>query len=121
MPRPLGRRNWPRKWSSVVRDKSAKRILLKWPYSRPPWRCKSGEGCWYRALPVDKAAAASATPRLFAVGAKLFSTQPDAMWLFIHENKYVDVICVEVFNLRQIFNDLRMRFSHAVLCMVDEC
>jgi hypothetical protein len=59
--------------------------------------------------------------RLRASGATLFSTQPDAMWIYIHETEYVDVICVEVCNSRQNLNDKRSRYGAAVHSLVIEC
>ncbi|MFZ0707324.1 MAG: hypothetical protein WAM71_17120 [Candidatus Korobacteraceae bacterium] len=97
-------------------DKEAKQTLLKWPArTKQLWTAPGGSGFWIRAQPTDGKAK---YPTLASPGAKLFTTQPDGLW--VHFNDYVccDLIAIEVCGTVQNLNDKRSRYipaSHSLV------
>jgi hypothetical protein len=96
-------------------DKEAKNILLRWPTrTKTVWPPPRGSGYWIRAQPNSGNAA---SPRLQSPGAKLFSTQPDGLWVYFRYS-YCDVVAVEVCGSIQNLNDKRSRYfpsSHSTV------
>ncbi len=96
-------------------DAQAKAILRVWPNrTKKVWAPPAGQGYWLRGRP---SAGAVSAPKLHAPGAQLFHTQPDGLYLYLHEH-YADAICIEVCNTIQNLNDKRSRYipaSHSLL------
>ncbi|MFH1892562.1 MAG: hypothetical protein ABIK83_07760 [Candidatus Zixiibacteriota bacterium] len=103
--------------NTSLRDREAKDILKKWGM-RPTklFRNSRTLGYWLRAQPPD---GRDTGPVLTTPGAKLFSTQPDGLWLWFDcKLAFVDVIAVEVCRKDQNLNDKRSRYmptNHALL------
>lgn len=87
------------------------------------WGEPESGGYWLRAQPVTK----SKGPRLSAPGARIFTTQPDGMWISIeHSNgKGVccDVLAIEACGSIQNLNDKRSRYfpsSHSIVVTIEK-
>ena len=101
-------------------DKKAKQILLGWPTcTKRIWPISSHRGCWIRGQPVD---GEDTGPKLVTPGSKLFSTQPDGLYLsFGGDAQYCDVVAIEVCGTVQNLNDKRSRYfpsSHSMVLQV---
>jgi hypothetical protein len=104
-----------------LKDSEAKKILLQWPgRTRTLWSTPAGSGFWLRAQPNTRGTVKT-SPRIRVPGSKLFATQPDAMWVFLHESDFADVVCVEVCGTASNLNDKRSRYSAAVRSLVLQC
>jgi len=102
-------------------DSEAKKILLRWPgRTKTLWSTPAGSGFWLRAQP-NTGSAVKTSPRIRVPGSKLFATQPDAMWVFLHGSDFADVVCVEVCGTASNLNDKRSRYSAAVRSLVLQC
>ena len=100
--------------STQLNDKQAKKILMKWP-TRPSWPQPSGKGSWVQGQPKQGNATG---PRLSSPGAKLYTTQPDGLWVYFQGRDSCDVVVVEVCGSVQNMNDKRVRYipaSHSVI------
>ena len=82
-------------------DAEAKELLRGWPshsgdvVQSEVWPTPHGKGAWLRAQPTENPSEPG--PRLHAPGARLFSTQPDGLWVwFDPEAQFVDVLAIEV-------------------------
>lgn len=96
-------------------DGEAKRILLSWPRStKKLWSPPGGEGAWVRAQPSEGGAAG---PKIFSPGAKLFSTQPDGLWVHFSGLESCDVVAVEICGSIQNLNDKRSRYMPSTLVL----
>lgn len=101
-----------------LKDSEAKDILRKWPSrTNTLWTPPTGSGFWLRAQPPD-AGEGNGTPTIRLPGAGLFKTQPDGMWIFVDEDRYADVVSVEICGTMQNFNDKRSRYSSAVRSLI---
>ena len=106
-----------------MREDEAKDILRDtkcWPQCTSKWGATEGVR-WIRAQPVSKEPARASSPVLNSPGAKLFSTQPDGMWIRLRGAEYVDVIVFEHCSSIQNLNDKRSRYmatSSSVLVKV---
>lgn len=102
-------------------DGDAKAILLKWPRrTNSVWPAPGGSGFWIRGQPSHGGIAG---PRIQSPGAKLFSTQPDALWVHFADDAYCDLVVVEVCGSAQNLNDKRSRYipaSHSLLLKCSE-
>jgi hypothetical protein len=100
-------------------DKEAKAILKAWPRSGTKlWLPPGKKGAWIRALPKD---GRSKAPRIKSPGSKLYSTQPDGLWVYFDDAKWCDVVVVEVCGTVQNLNDKRSRYfptGHSLLLEV---
>ena len=68
-----------------------------------------------RAQPVD---GASRGPRIHSPGARLFTTQPDGLWVYLWEQQFCDAVAIEVCGSVQNLNDKRSRYipsSHSLV------
>lgn len=100
-----------------LNDKNAKRTLHKWPTcTKLFWPSSSRSGWWIRGQPVD---GENTGPKLVTPGSKLFSTQPDGLYLsFGSGATYCDVVAIEVCGTVQNLNDKRSRYfpsSHSMV------
>lgn len=96
-------------------DAEAKTVLLTWPNRTKLWPPPTGRGFWIRGQPKQ---GLQAGPRLSSPGAKLFSTQPDGLWVHINDPASCDVVAVEVCGTIQNLNDKRSRYipaSHSLI------
>lgn len=75
-------------------DAEAKGVLLRWPNRTKLWPPPQGRGFWLRGQPVGPRKAPG--PRLSSPGAKLFSTQPDGLWVHFNRTISCDVVAIEV-------------------------
>lgn len=100
-------------------DAEAKEILLMWPRTGERlWATHETSGAWIRAQPSD---GATTGPKLYAPGAKLYSTQPDGLWAHFNGLDSCDVVVIEVCGSNQNLNDKRSRYmpsSHSVVLRV---
>lgn len=105
-----------KKAKGKLRDREAKKILLKWPRRTIDlWPAPGGKGFWLRGQPKDGKAMG---PRLASPGAKLFTTQPDGLWVHFGGTESCDVVVVEVCGTAQNLNDKRSRYfpsNHSLL------
>jgi hypothetical protein len=105
-------------------DAEGKKILREWPRrTKKLWPPPAGKGYWIRAQPKD---GKQPGPRIFTPGAKLFSTQPDALWVHFDKIESCDIVAVEVCgtNARlnaQNLNDKRSRYIPASHSIVLDC
>jgi hypothetical protein len=99
-----------------LKDAEAKKILLKWPTrTKSVWPPPGGTGFWMRGYPSN---GTSGGPRLASPGAKLFTTQPDGLWVHFAGWESCDVVAVEVCGTIQNLNDKRSRYipaSHSLV------
>lgn len=97
-------------------DAQAKAILLEWPKStKRVWPAPQGEGRWVQAQPVSGNAR---SPRISSPGAKLFTTQPDGLYVFFNGASSCDLVVIEVCGSIQNLNDKRSRYfpsSHSIV------
>lgn len=97
-------------------DAEAKAILLDWPASTEKlWPPPQGSGGWIRGQPVD---GNNAGPRIGSPGAKLFSTQPDGLFIYFSGIESCDLVAIEVCGTVQNLNDKRSRYipsSHSLI------
>lgn len=104
--------------SQKLSDSEAKTILLTWPaWSDKLWPPPAGTGNWLRARPNTKRSA----PILSSPGAKLFTTQPDALWLYFGNDGFCDAVAIEVCGTVQNLNDKRSRYmpsSHSLMVSI---
>lgn len=103
--------------ANKLSDKAAKAILLGWPaWSNKLWLPPQGTGNWLRAQP--NATRRASNPTIASPGAKLFTTQPDALWLYFGGDEFCDAVAVEVCGTVQNLNDKRSRYipsSHSLM------
>jgi hypothetical protein len=97
-------------------DAGAKEILRAWPErTKSLWKTPTGKGYWLRASPTNGGAK---YPHLSSPGTTAFLTNPDGLYVYFHEFKFCDVICIESCGTSQNLNDKRSRYmlaSHSVL------
>jgi hypothetical protein len=97
-------------------DADAKRILLTWPQRTATlWKRPNAKGYWLRASPSSGTAA---YPHLSAPGATAFRTNPDGLYVYFHDCRFCDVICIESCGTGQNLHDKRSRYflaSHSLL------
>jgi len=99
-----------------LKDAEAKKILLKWPTrTKTVWPAPGGKGYWVRGQPKDGSATG---PKLSSPGAKLFTTQPDGLWIHFADTAYCDVVAVEVCGTVPNLNDKRSRYIPATHSLV---
>lgn len=99
-------------------DAAAKQILRRWPNrTKKLWRVPDNSGYWLRAQPSDATVRA---PRLSAPGARLFTTQPDGLWIYLTK-QYCDVVAIEVCGTIQNLNDKRSRYIPGNHSVVVDC
>ena len=104
-----------------LQDREAKDVLLKWPTrTKSLWATPGGRGYWLQAQPKPKGDRAK-TPTVSAPGAKLFTTQPDGMWVYLKYPEFADVVAIEVCGSTQNLNDKRSRYAANVRSMVLSC
>lgn len=99
-------------------DQQAKALLLTWPTRSKLWPPPGGRGFWIRGQPKDQM---QPGPRLASPGAKLFTTQPDGLWVHFTNAECCDVIAVEVCGTIQNLNDKRSRYIPASHSLVLSC
>ena len=101
-----------------LKDSEAKSILLGWPASTGDlWPPPQDDGRWIRGQPID---GKSSGPRIISPGAKLFSTQPDGLFVYFNGTGSCDLVVIEVCGSIQNLNDKRSRYipsSHSLLLM----
>ena len=100
-------------------DAKAKRILKAWPSRTDSlFPLPGAKGYWLRAQPKT---GHTVCPYLRYAGAKLFKVQPDGMWIYLSDQGYADVVCIEVSNSIQNLNDKRSRYlpsGHSMLLII---
>jgi hypothetical protein len=104
----------------MMTDAQAKAVLRTWANRTKIWPPPTGLGYWLRARPGTLGVAVTC-PSLRSPGARLFTTQPDGLWLFLGHTEYADAFCVEVCNSIQNLNDKRSRYmpsSHSLLAAI---
>ncbi len=104
--------------SEKLSDGDAKKLLLKWPTRTKLWPPPGGRGYWIRGQPSD---GGKPGPRLSSPGAKLFTTQPDGLWIHFNSGISCDVVAVEVCGTIQNLNDKRSRYIPASHSLVLAC
>jgi hypothetical protein len=104
-------------------DAQAKVLLRGWPSHRgdvvrsDAWPTPHGKGAWLRAQPPETASKPGPRPR--SPGAKLFSTQPDGLWVwFGPEAQFADVLVIEVCGTAQNLNDKRSRYGPTTMSLL---
>lgn len=102
--------------SRKLSDSEAKTLLLEWPshsgdvVRSDVWPTPHGRGAWLRAQPPDSASRPG--PRFRSPGAKLFSTQPDGLWVWFGPTAaFADILAIEVCGTAQNLNDKRSRYG----------
>jgi hypothetical protein len=104
-----------------LEDREGKNILLKWPTrTKTIWATPGGRGYWLRGQPKPHGDRAT-TPTISAPGARLFTTQPDGMWVYLKHPEFADVVAIEVCGSPQNLNDKRARYAATVRSMVLTC
>ncbi len=99
-------------------DGEAKNILGRWPNkTRGMWQTPDNSSFWLRAQPSQGGVPG---PKLSSPGARLFRTQPDALWLLL-QKEFCDAIAVEVCGTVQNLNDKRSRYIPANHSVVSRC
>jgi hypothetical protein len=102
-------------------DQEGKNTLRHWPTRiKRLWGTPSTHGFWIRAqpkLPAEK----HPSPTIRVPGARLFTTQPDAMWVFLAGDEYADAMVVEICGSAQNLNDKRSRYAATVRSLVLTC
>ena len=102
-------------------DREAENILLRWPTrTKTLWATPGGKGYWLRAQPKPGSSRAK-TPKIAAPGARLFTTQPDGMWVYLKDPEFTDIVIVEACGSAQNLNDKRSRYAANVRSMVLTC
>lgn len=99
-------------------DREAKALLLRWPNRTKLWPPPGGSGFWIRGQPATGGVPG---PRLSSPGAKLFTTQPDGLWVHFKDAVSCDVVAVEVCGTVQNLNDKRSRYIPASHSLVVTC
>ena len=100
-------------------DSEAKEILQAWPTStKKLWVAPEGEGRWIRGQPRGQGAAG---PRIASPGARLFTTQPDGLFIFFSSLESCDLVAVEVCGTVQNLNDKRSRYVPSSHSLVLNC
>lgn len=82
--------------------------LLAWPLRTRRWPIPGYKGFWIRARPIGNGAV---QPYLHPPGAQANATEPDGLYLFLHEGFFVDVLAIEVCGTQQNFFDKRARYQ----------
>jgi hypothetical protein len=102
-----------------LRDAEAKTILRKWPTrTKSVWPAPGGKGYWIRGQPTE---GGKPGPKLSAPGAKLFTTQPDGLWVHFADRASCDAVAVEVCGTVENLNNKRSRYipaSHSLVLQV---
>lgn len=97
-------------------DALAKNILLGWPIATSKlWVTELRGTKWLRGQPVNSG---TKGPRLSSPGVKLFTTQPDGLYVLFNNTVSCDVVAIEVCGTIQNLNDKRSRYipaSHSVV------
>lgn len=99
-----------------LKDLDAKELLKDWPtVTTALWPPTGGQGKWIQAQPPD---GLRSTPKIFAPGSALFSTQPDGMWVHFNGLTSCDVVVVEVCGTSQNLGDKRSRYMATTQSLV---
>ncbi len=98
-------------------DAEAKAILLAWPTRTQLWPPPDGLGFWIQGQPPTGVPG----PRISSPGARMFRTQPDALWVYFSGSSSCDVVAVEVCGSIQNLNDKRSRYIPASHSLVLSC
>lgn len=97
-------------------DAAAKKLLVSWPtVTTALWAPPGGTGKWIQAQPPD---GLRSTPKIYAPGSTLFSTQPDGMWLHFNGLVSCDVMVIEVCGSTQNLGDKRSRYMPTTQSLV---
>lgn len=105
----------------TLSDAEAKAILRGWPNrTKKLWSTPKNRGYWLRAQPKAQGSTIS-TPTIRLPGANLFRTQPDGMWVYLSDDDFADVICIEVCRTNQNLNDKRSRYMAEVRSLTLHC
>ena len=100
-------------------DREAKDILLRWPSSpNSIWEPPDGAGRWVRGQPNG---GKTPGPRLSSPGAKLFTTQPDGLFVYMSGLESCDIVAIEVCGTAQNLNDKRSRYIPSSHSLVLRC
>jgi hypothetical protein len=76
---------------------------------------------WLRAQPIPAERRSFRSPWLSTPGAKLFTTQPDGLWISFPGRNYCDLIAVEICRTIQNLNDKRSRYMHTSYSLLLTC
>ncbi len=84
------------------------RILREWPFRTEQWPLPGYRGFWCRARPSTSN---DAQPFIATAGATANTTEPDGLYLFVHDGQFADCIAIEICGSRQNFYDKRSRYT----------
>jgi hypothetical protein len=81
-----------------------------WPTRTKKWPILGHRGYWLKARPSQNE---NGCPVLKEAGADWNLTQPDGLYIFVAQGKFVDCIVIEVCRTKQNLNDKRSRYAPA--------
>jgi hypothetical protein len=96
----------------------ANQLFDTWPGRTKVWYPARGHGYWLRARPKLDVAPC---PLLKYPGTEDFTTEPDGLYVYLAQESFADVMCIEVCNNLQNLSDKRARFMPSTQSLLLRC